>query len=123
MPGGSLNEERDSERYSRTPRSGMDADDSRARPDRDFLLHLRCHEATGTGSVRFDGADPSSVAHPVSPLQCRLRVAGRVRLRHWLGARFAHPSLRASARGRHGRRDRDQSDPKHPVERRTRLAR
>src|SRR6266566_8476576 len=67
-----FNEARHPERYSDAPLSRMDADDSRARSDRYFLLHLRRDQAVGAGSVQYDGADPGSVAHPVSARECAL---------------------------------------------------
>src|SRR5689334_15198990 len=80
-----FNEARHSERHGDAPRSGMDADDGRARPDRYFLLRLRWEEAVGAGSVQYDGAHHGSVAHPVSACQRALRLAGRVRMRRWTG--------------------------------------
>src|SRR5215472_2655955 len=77
-----FNETRNPKRHSDAPRSGMDANDRRPHPDRCFLLYLGCDQATRAGPVPSDGADPGSVAHPVSPRQCTLRVAGRICLRH-----------------------------------------
>jgi len=54
------------------------------------------------------------VAHSVSGHQCAFRIAGRIRVRCWLGAWLAHARVRASSRGRHDCRDNDQSNPKHP---------
>ena len=53
----------------------LNADDRSARINWHFLLYLRRDQAIGASSVQFDGADLSSVPHPVSARQCPLRVS------------------------------------------------
>jgi len=54
------------ERLRDAPRSGMDADDRRARLNRYFLLYLRRDKVIRAGSVQYDGARLGSIPHPVS---------------------------------------------------------
>ncbi len=59
-----------------------------------------------TGSVQDDGTNVGGIAHSVFACHCDLRVARRVHLRHWPGARPAFAPLCAIAPRQHDRRQR-----------------